>query len=167
MDSNKQFIRDMPMAKRIAWLYHCSNFFRTSVDKLINEAIERLEEVKIGSLAELVSNAPDSSAGMVALPNVEAQRWEGLAPKAGSAADVTSPDIRCSAWFSSVGLGSAIPPEFINWLFFNPHQITELYGDEKGCSDKVCFIAVKIPIDQKTFSELYRKWLSADLSRRV
>ena len=102
MDSNKQFIRDMPMAKRIAWLYHCSNFFRTSVDKLINEAIERLEEVKIGSLAELVSNAPDSSAGMVALPNVEAQRWEGLAPKAGSAADVTSPDIRCSAWLGCI-----------------------------------------------------------------
>ena len=54
MDSNKQFIRDMPMAKRIAWLYHCSNFFRTSVDKLIDDSIERLEEVKIGSLAELV-----------------------------------------------------------------------------------------------------------------
>ena len=36
------------------------------------------------------------------LPNVKAQRWEGLAPKAGSAADVTSPDIRCSAWLGCI-----------------------------------------------------------------
>ena len=60
---------------------------------------------KLNSGAE-ESNLGRDMADRINLPNVKAQRWEGLAPKAGSAADVTSPDIRCSAWLGSVVLGS-------------------------------------------------------------
>ena len=78
-----------------------------------------------------ISEAAPTSGQSPLLPNVKAQRWEQLARDVLLGAQtVTSADIRCSALFGSVGLGSY--SEFES--FFMEAASGPGYGEET-CSD--------------------------------